>query len=69
MKDLKLEFAKNTLDSKNELRELTAEYRTLMSGDNQDLKAIDKNIENRQQVKTVIMKEKSRLWILMLGKF
>lgn len=61
IKSLRLEFSSNTLDLRNELRELNAHYRTLMSGSNQDLGKIDSNIEKRQDLRASIAKEKARL--------
>jgi Spy/CpxP family protein refolding chaperone len=61
IKDLRLEFSKKTLNERNELRELSARYRTLTSGENLNLDAIDKNIEKRQALKTELMKQKARL--------
>lgn len=61
IRDLRLDFSKNTLDTKNELRELSSKYRTLTSGENQNLDQIDKNIEQRQELRTKLMKEKVRM--------
>ena len=40
MKELKLEYAKNSLEIKNDLKVLTAEYNGMMTGDNQDLNGV-----------------------------
>ena len=61
IRELRLEFSKNTLDQRNEIRELNAKYKTLISGENQNLGEIDQNIEKRQALKTSLMKEKVRL--------
>ena len=56
MKELKLEHAKNSLEIKNDLKVLTAEYNGMMTGDNQDLNAINKKIDQIQELKTQLFK-------------
>lgn len=59
LKDLRLQHIKNTLEIKNELGVLVAEYKGLTTGDNQSLKEIDKNIDERQSLRSDLMKMNS----------
>ncbi|MCF8378967.1 MAG: periplasmic heavy metal sensor [Bacteroidales bacterium] len=56
MQELRLEYAKNSLEIKNELKILTAEYNGMMTGDNQDLNAINKKIDQMQELKSELFK-------------
>ena len=55
-KKLRLETAKEVKPLKNELRELMAHQQTLVTADNADLKAINKNIDKMSEVKAEIAK-------------
>jgi len=56
MKELRLEYAKNSLEIKNKLKVLTAEYHGMMTGEKQDLNAINKKIDQMQELKTQLFK-------------
>ncbi len=56
MKAFRLETAKKVKPFKNELRELMAHQQTLITADNADLKAINKNIDKMSGTKTEIAK-------------
>lgn len=56
MKALRLETAKKVKPLKNELRELMAHKQTLITAENADLKAINKNIDKISGTKTEIAK-------------
>lgn len=57
IKESKIEFAKATKDLKNELNELRAKQRTLMSAEKPDLKAINANIDKASDLKNQLRKE------------
>lgn len=56
MKKLRLETAKEIKPLKNELHEVMAHHQTLITADNADLKAINKNIDKMAGIKTEIAK-------------
>ena len=60
LKEVWLQHTKNTLEIKNKLGVLVAEYKGLITGDDQDLKEIDKNIDERQSLRSDLMKMNSR---------
>ncbi len=60
IKDAHFQHAKNTLEINTKMQVLAAEYRGLMTGDNQNLNEIDKNIDARQLLRTEQMKMNSR---------
>ncbi|BAX79949.1 periplasmic heavy metal sensor [Labilibaculum antarcticum] len=57
IKESKIEFAKATKDLKNELNELRAHQKTLMSAEKPDLKAIYSNIDKASALKSQLRKE------------
>jgi len=57
IKKAKIEFAKATKDLKNELNELRAQQKTLMSADKPNLKAIYANIDKASDLKNRLKKE------------
>lgn len=57
IKESKIEFAKATKDLKNELNELRAQQKTLMSAEKPDLKAIYANIDKAADLKNQLRKE------------
>ena len=60
MRDSHLQHAKNSLEINTKMQVLAAEYRGLMTGDDQNLNEIDKNIDARQNLRTEQMKMNSR---------
>ena len=57
VKEAKIEFAKATKDLKNEMNELRAHKKTLMSAEKPNLKAIYFNIDKASDLKTRLKKE------------
>ncbi len=57
IKKSKIEFAKATKDLKNELNELRAHQKTLMSAEKPDLKAIYANLDKASDLKNQLRKE------------
>ena len=56
IKEMSIEVASKVKPFMNEIRELEAKHRTLMTGENPDLNAIYKNIEKISDAKTEIAK-------------
>ncbi len=56
IKDLKVALLNETRPIQNQMRELGASYHTLITADNPDVAAIEKNIEKRSALRTSLMK-------------
>ncbi len=67
LKAAKIEFAKATIDVKNELNELQAFQRTLMSAEKLDEKKVFENIDNMSALKKQLMKERINMRLATSG--
>lgn len=67
LKVAKVEFAKATLDVKNELNELEAYQRTLMSAEKLDKKKVFENIDNMTTLKKQLMEERINMGLATSG--
>lgn len=57
--DLKINHQKEVLPLKNQMRELKAHYKTLISSDKPDMNAIDQNIDSQTKVINSLMKSQA----------
>ncbi|MRT92188.1 Spy/CpxP family protein refolding chaperone [Ancylomarina sp. 16SWW S1-10-2] len=67
LKAAKLEYAKATLDVRNELNELKAHQKTLMSAEKLDEKKVFENIDNMTALKKQLMKERINMRLATSG--
>jgi len=67
LKASKVEFAKATLDTKNELNELKAYQRTLMSAENLDEKKVFENIDKMTVLEKQLMEERINMRLATSG--
>ena len=60
MKNLRLDHSKSILEVNNELNVLSAEYKVLASGDDQNLNDINKKIDEMQVLKSDLQKKSAK---------
>ncbi len=67
LKAARIEFAKATIDVKNELNELKAHQKTLMSAEKLDEKKVFENIDNMTTLKKQLMEKKINMGLATSG--
>jgi len=67
LKAARIEFAKATIDVKNELNELKAHQKTLMSAEKLDEKKVFENIDNMTALKKQLMEERINMGLATSG--
>ena len=65
--DFRIEMLKEVQPLQNQIRELKASFHALITGDNPDINAIDKNIDQRSDLHDKIMKTHARFRLNIAG--